>query len=69
MMEKFLHPEEEFSAKGGLIRYKVLNNYKHQITAMFNKETRKQKKIMPEKLQEMLPERFQEVLQDFISSH
>jgi len=69
MMEKFLHPEEEFSAKGGLIRYKVLNNYKHQITSMFNKEIKKEKKIMPEKLQEMMPERFQELLQEFLSSH
>jgi len=68
LMEKFLHPEEEFSAKGGLIRYKVLNNYKHQITAMFNKETKKQKKIMPEKLHDMMPERLQEAMQEFLQN-
>ncbi len=68
MMEKFLHTEEEFSAKGGLIRYKVLNNYKNKITAMFNKETKKQKKIMPEKLQEMMPEKLQEVISEFLQN-
>lgn len=68
MMEKFLHPEEEFSAKGGLIRYKVLTNYKHQISAMFHKELKKQKKIMPEKLSEIMPEKLQDMMQEFISN-
>ncbi|MCQ2596701.1 MAG: AMP-binding protein [Treponema sp.] len=68
MMENFQHPEEEFSAKGGLIRYKVLQNYKAKITAMFTKETKKQRKIMPEKLQEMMPEKFQEAMQEFLQN-
>lgn len=68
LMEQFQHPEEEFSAKGGLIRYKVLQNYSHQIKAMFSKETKKQKKIVPEKLQEMMPEKLQEAMQEFFSN-
>lgn len=68
VMEKFLHPEEEISAKGGLIRYKILQNYKHQITSMFSKEEKKQRKIMPEKLQELMPEKLQEMLQEFFQN-
>lgn len=66
LMEKFLHPEEEFSAKGDIIRYKILLNYKHQISSMFAKEDKKQRKLMSEKLQELLPEKLQEAMHEFM---
>mgnify|MGYP004445436111 CR=1 FL=1 len=67
-MEKFLHPEEEFSAKGDIIRYKILQNYKHQINSMFQKEEKKQKKLMSEKLQELIPEKLQEAMQEWLQN-
>ncbi|MCF0241738.1 MAG: AMP-binding protein [Treponema sp.] len=68
LMEKFLHPEEEFSAKGDIIRYKILQNYKHQINSMFQKEEKKQKKLMSEKLQELIPEKLQEAMQEWLQN-
>ena len=44
-LEKLEHPQEEISAKGGLIRYKINQNYKHLIDAMFNREEKKQRKL------------------------
>lgn len=44
-LEKFEHPEEEFSAKGELIRYKVTENYNHIIRSMFHKEERKTRRL------------------------
>lgn len=44
-LEKFEHPEEEFSAKGELVRYKVCENYAGLIRKMFNKEKKKVQRL------------------------
>lgn len=44
-LEKFEHPEEEFSAKGELVRYKVCENYAGLIRKMFTKEKKKVQRL------------------------
>lgn len=42
-LEKFENPSEELSAKGEIIRYKIYQNYKHLISKMYIKESKKQR--------------------------
>lgn len=44
-LEKLEHPEEELTAKGSLVRFKVNQNYKHLINRMFNKEEKKRQRL------------------------
>ena len=44
-LEKLEHPEEELTAKGSLIRFKVNQNYRHLINKMFNKEEKKRQRL------------------------
>lgn len=44
-LEKLEHPEEELTAKGSLVRFKVNQNYKHLINKMFNKEEKKRQRL------------------------
>lgn len=42
-LEKLENPKEELTAKGGIIRFKINQNYKHLIDAMYHREEKKQK--------------------------
>lgn len=42
-LEKFENPKEELSAKGDIIRFKILHNYRHLINTMYHRENKKQK--------------------------
>lgn len=44
-LEKLEHPEEELTAKGSLVRFKVNQNYKHLINHMFSIEEKKKQRL------------------------
>lgn len=44
-LEKLEHPEEELTAKGSLVRFKVNQNYKHLINRMFSIEEKKKQRL------------------------
>ena len=44
-LEKLEHPEEELTAKGSLVRFKVNQNYRHLINRMYNKEEKKRQRL------------------------
>jgi len=44
-LEKLEHPEEEITAKGSIVRFKINQNYKHLINKMFNKEEKKKQRL------------------------
>ena len=42
-LEKFERPEEELSAKGGIVRYRINRNYRHLIDAMYADERKRRR--------------------------